>query len=415
VRWLGDASSLLLALVLGVMVWLAATQSAEPMRDQELPATGEELIEVELKGLDQGLAAYDVDPRAAAVVLRGVPSELAELDAADIRIHADLSEAVTDSEVISVPLRAECVGCARRAVRIAAVVPPVISARLDEMGGRRVPAQLAGDAGGPDSCREVAATFEPARVTVEGAQARVSEVASVVVDVPTDAADGARVELPVAPVRPVSAGGEPVADVSVFPASVRATIDYVQPETCAQVAVLPVYSDPPEGYYVAGIEVEPDHLQLRADPSRLTGFREEAVVVTELIDISDSRASVRALAQLDLPADVEAVGASEGVTVTILVSPFPGTRSIEVPLEAVGVANGLTVDGLSPSRLQVLVSGPLPELDALDVASLRGTVDVTGLGAGTHRLRPNINLGLGLRVRSVAPAEVDVRLVSGEG
>jgi hypothetical protein len=60
------------------------------------------------------------------------------------------------------------------------------------------------------------------------------------------------------------------------------------------------------------------------------------------------------------------------------------------------------------------VSGPLPELDNLDVTALRATVDVTGLGAGTHRLRPGLELPSGLRIRSIAPAEVDVRLVSGQ-
>jgi YbbR domain-containing protein len=247
-------------------------------------------------------------------------------------------------------------------------------------------------------------------VTVSGAASRVAKVAHALVEDPSMADGELRIELDAVPVRPVTRAGETVPDVHVDPAEVAATIESVLVDSCAQVAVLPVYNDPPPGYYVAGIEVEPDHIQLRGDPGRLAAYREEAVVLTELIDISNSRTSVEALAGLDLPSEVQSVNGSAGVTVTILVSPFPGTRLIEIPVEAISQEQGLEVSGLSPSRVQVLLSGPLPELDALDIAGLRATVDVAGLDAGTHRLRPTIELPAGLRVRSVAPAEVDVRL-----
>jgi YbbR domain-containing protein len=266
-----------------------------------------------------------------------------------------------------------------------------------------------------EACRGAAATFEPATVMVSGASSRVDAVAHAsVADPGTGGASGSRVELDSVPVLAVNEAGEPVSNVTVAPETVQAVVEVIELETCAQVAVLPVYNDPPAGYYVAGIEVEPDHIQLRGDPARLAAVREESVVLTGLIDISNSRSTVETRAQLDLPADVEPVDASEGVTVTILVSPFPGTRLIEVPVDTVGIPTGLAVDGVSPSRIQVLVSGPLPELDNLDVTALRGTVDVTGLAAGTHRLRPGLDLPAGLRVRSIAPAEVDVRLVSGQ-
>jgi YbbR domain-containing protein len=265
------------------------------------------------------------------------------------------------------------------------------------------------------TCRGVEASFEPATVTVSGTRSRVALVRRVVAEVSDGNGAADDVTAGTVGVRPLTAEGVPVEDVVVVPSSVTAAITFVQLDTCADVAVLPVYTEPPSGYYVAGIDVSPDHIQLRGEPDRLAAYRLDAVVSTQAIDLSESRESVVRLTALDLPADLETVGAADGVTVTIRVSPVPGTRSIELPLEARDVSDGLAVESLSPSRVAVLLSGPMPILEGLDDAALRGLVSTLGLGAGTHRLAPRIELPPGIRVRSIAPSEVEVRLVPDAG
>ena len=156
--------------------------------------------------------------------------------------------------------------------------------------------------------------------------------------------------------------------------------------------------------------MSPSRVELRGEPDTLDEIRLEGVVLTEVIDISDSRQQMTTAAPLDLPTGVMPVGPHDTVTVTLGVSPFPGTRSVDLAVATVGVSAGLKVAAVSPAAVQVLLSGPLPALNELDPSALRATLDVTGLGPGAHRVRPRISLPTGIRARSTTPADVDVRL-----
>jgi len=62
----------------------------------------------------------------------------------------------------------------------------------------------------------------------------------------------------------------------------------------------------------------------------------------------------------------------------------------------------------------VIISGPLPLLDALTPASLRVTVDVTGLPEGIHVLYPIVELAVSdLVIQSILPETVEVVIARG--
>lgn len=414
-RFLGDASSALIALALALMVWLAATQAAEPMRERTVEAPLNSGVPIVLVGVPVGMATYGLSATTARVTVRGIAEDLAALSSDGVVVRADLSNLTSPTGLITATLVATCPRCPGRAARIVDVSPKQLVLHLETADRRQVAVEPAMEAPGVQACRGVEASFEPATVTVEGAASRVALVRSVIAEVRDGAGALNTSDAGAVAVTPITADGDPVADVAVSPESVSAAITLVPLATCADVAVLPVYSDPPPGYYVADIDVSPDHIQIHGDPDRLAAYRDDAVVLTELIDISESREPVQRLVVLDLPNDLETVGAMGGVTVTIRVSPVPGTRSIEVALEAADVPAGFTLEDLSPTRVAVLLSGPLPLLEALDDKTIRGVVSLAGLGAGTHRLAPHLDLPAGIRARSIAPAEVEARLVRGAG
>jgi len=408
--WLGDAASAALALVLGLMVWLVAQASAQPMDEVTLPAPGSVLLALELRDVPDGLAAFDPSVTRARVRLRGVPSGLATVREDDLSAWADLHDVVASPGRVRVAVHAACDGCVGTGVRVVRVIPAEITVRVEEATTKEVSVRAELTDGALAACREVDAEVQPAAVVLRGAASVIEQVSGVVARVSAIGSDTAEPSVAGVPVVAVDREGNEVTAVEAVPSSVSVGLGIVDRDTCAEVSVRPVYNEPPSGYYVAEISVSPRRVELRGDPDTLDEIRLEGVVLTEVIDISDSRQQMTTAAPLDLPTGVMPVGAHDTVTVTIGVSPFPGTRSVDLAVATVGVSAGLKVAAVSPAAVQVLLSGPLPALNELDPSALRATLDVTGLGPGAHRVRPRISLPTGIRARSTTPPDVDVRL-----
>lgn len=93
----------------------------------------------------------------------------------------------------------------------------------------------------------------------------------------------------------------------------------------------------------------------------------------------------------------------EGIT---LVNSGDGTVTITVKIEAYTSTNysvttsNLTVNGLGKDQeltfvnksISVNISGMQSDLDALDAKDIKGTIDVSGLGVGTHQVTVNLTL-----------------------
>jgi YbbR domain-containing protein len=62
-----------------------------------------------------------------------------------------------------------------------------------------------------------------------------------------------------------------------------------------------------------------------------------------------------------------------------------------------------------PQTVDVIISGPLPVLDALTPQDVIVTVDVTGLELGTHQLVPAVDVLVGnVLVESILPGTIEV-------
>jgi YbbR domain-containing protein len=149
-------------------------------------------------------------------------------------------------------------------------------------------------------------------------------------------------------------------------------------------------------------------VELSGPPGRLDSLR--GTVYTEPVDLGEAEGTVERRVRLDLPDGVTAVGAPEGVTVTIRVAPLPGTRTFDVELSPDGLSSTLEVASITPARVQVLLSGPLPILDAMKASDIRALLPLDGVVEGTHRLPPTYDVPPGVRVRTSTPAEVEVVL-----
>jgi len=63
-----------------------------------------------------------------------------------------------------------------------------------------------------------------------------------------------------------------------------------------------------------------------------------------------------------------------------------------------------------PSQVDVILSGPMPRLQALTLEDVKVIADLFGLGVGTHLVKPTIVVPESLRVESVLPETVEIQI-----
>ena len=113
---------------------------------------------------------------------------------------------------------------------------------------------------------------------------------------------------------------------------------------------------------------------------------------------------------LNLPENVTLVGA-QTVEVTVGISPIQTSLTLlNQTINVIGLTEGLSVQ-IFPQTVDVIISGPLPTLDALTPQDIRVTVDVTGLGLGTHQIEPKVDVLVdNVLVESILPGTIEVVL-----
>jgi YbbR domain-containing protein len=97
------------------------------------------------------------------------------------------------------------------------------------------------------------------------------------------------------------------------------------------------------------------------------------------------------------------------VKVTVTLRPVTATRTFDAGLVIVGARPDL-VYALSTDRILVTIGGSIADLDRLSGTTLVLTIDVSGLGAGTHSVQATANLTTGLTLISASPNPIEVTI-----
>ena len=412
--WLENLSSASLALVLAVMIWLVSTENEFPMRNDPSFPPGETGLPVAFRDPPPGRAPFDPSERTVRLALRARDDALSLVRPSDFEVSVNLAGAAADARRVTAPVQVSCRPCLRRGVRVVAVVPERITVRLGELVSRSHPVVVVPADQAPSGFTITSRQATPPTVVLYGAEAAIGRVRQVSAQVGgVGNARGDRVFDDV-PVVPLDASGALAPDVTVEPQTVSVALGIgrrgievaVRPEVVGGDALA-------EGYYLGGVAVEPQFVQLDGPEEVLLTLGAENAVLTVPVDVAGARATVRERVRLVLPEGVTAVNAPEGVTVTVKLEALPGTVTFDVPVGARRLAAGLT-SATAPESVRVLLSGPRTELERLMVEDIAAYVDLSGLGPGTHRLTPRIETPPGVRASSSTPEVVEVVVTGAE-
>lgn len=384
------------SVVLGFALWIFVTDTESPTRSGVLPFD----LAVETVNVPEDLA-----PAASPVNVR-VRVEVADdvwgtLSAADFKGTVDLDG--LQAGAYDLPVQVEPL-TGRGGLRVTEVVPDTVEVELKSLFSKSVSVTPKLEGSPPKGYEAKAPEIDTETVLVTGTQDRVSLVNQVVARLDLsarteDLTQAVRLEA-------LDSRSNPVTEVSLEPSVVNVSVEITQKEYSAPLAIRPtVTGSPATGYEVVSVSVDPAVTEVFGPASFIA---EAAAIRTQPVDISGATDDVVLTVSLDLPPDVSVSGGTS-VTVTVVIEPSQGRRTLAVTAVAVGLDPDLSVSGALPF-VDVELLGELPTLRDLLPNDIAATVNLSGLGEGTHSVKVSVSAPAGTVVASISPETAEVKL-----
>ncbi len=399
-NWLiTNLKTFLLACIMAVAVWVSAVTAADPDEVRVYPRA----IPLEVLGQDPRLVIVGSLPERVNVTLRAPRSTWEQLTSTDGQIRAliDLSGLEAGEHRLSVQLQ-----IITQPVRVVSVTPQTLDVNLEVLATKVLPIQLS-VRGEPAIGYEAGAIrITPSEVTISGPQSRVEQV----VDVRSDLSiAGVRQDVQnTLTLRLLDANGLPLNGLTVRPEAAQVFIPITQQGGYRDIAVkVNVRGQVAAGYRLTTVSVFPPVLTVYSQNPALVkdlpGF-----VETEPLNLNGASQDIDTRLPLVLPRGISIVG-EQTVRVQVGIDTIEGSLSLnDVVITVVGLAPGLEAV-ISPERLDVILTGPLPLLDKLTAGDVRFFVDLTGLSIGAHQVVPQAEIFItDIEVQSLNPATVEV-------
>ncbi len=396
---LDNLGSAFLALLLAFMVWIVAITEGNPIREGQYPEEG---LSLEVVNLPQGLVLFEPVTERVSVTLRAPQNTWEELSPKNFRAFVDLSD--LGPGIHEVPVQVRCAECDQRRITMLGTSPDKITVRLDEVMERQMQVVVEVlDNPAPGYTYRVP-EVTPHQVQVTGPRTQVEQVVKVTarlfllgskVDV------GRQVS-----VFPQDNQGRTVSKVDVIPATVAVRVPIVERQGYKEVSVKVVtVGTPHPGYYISNITAEPSTLTVFGQPVLLE--QAPGVIETEPVDLSDAKTTVAKRVGLVVPEGLSILNQPRSVLVRIEVSPILAGQTFEVPVQLRGLGPGLQATP-SPETVEVILSGPLPELQELQLTDIQVLLELANLGRGTFKVAPTVIKPHTLKVESIVPEQVEV-------
>lgn len=399
--FLNNLKTFLLACAMAVAVWVSAVTTADPDEVRAYPRT----IPLEVLGQDPRLVIVGTLPERVNVTLRAPRSVWEQLTATEGQVRAllDLSGLEAGQHRLQVQVQV-----AVQPVRIVSITPALLDVNLELLATKTLPIELA-LRGEPAIGYEAGAPrLTPQQVMLVGPQSRVEQVVSVRSDL---SIAGVRQDVQTTlALRLLDASGLAVNGLTVKPETVQVFIPITQQGGYRDIAVkVNVRGQVAPGYRLTTISVFPPVLTVYSpDPTLVRNL--PGYIETEPLNLNGASQEIDTRLALVLPEGISVVG-EQTVRVQVGVDSIEGSLSLsDVVINIIGLPPGLEAV-ISPERLDVILTGPLPLLDKLNAADVRFFVDLTGLAIGTHQVVPQAQIFVSdIEVQSFNPGTVEVIL-----
>lgn len=189
--------------------------------------------------------------------------------------------------------------------------------------------------------------------------------------------------------------------IRVSPATVDLKLD---PLVEVRLPVIPqLVGEPPKGYRVVDVQVDPPRVLLKGGESELSALTE---VRTQSVTLNQVTTDLEERVGLDLEG-LHLVDTSPlSVWVRVRVAPVQVQRTLKgIRVRVIGSEREVR---LSPHSVEVRLKGPQEVMKGLDRMDVKAVVDLKGLAEGTHQVPVRIQAPEGIRVLEAIPPVIRV-------
>ena len=399
-KWLiENTRTLLIAIILAVIVWISAVNISDPNLTQQYP----EPVAIELVGLDPNMVVVGNLPENLTLSMIAPSSIWNEMTADDDAVRAilDLSGVEEGTHTIKVGLQ-----ITSRPVEVISRSVETVEITLEKVASKKLDVDLilrGEPAIGYETRR---ATFEPHEVTISGPASLVDQVSTAEVelviaglrqDIQDDLAVTLRDKL-----------GNPVRGLTLSPSVISVSQPILQLGGYRDIAIkVNISGQQAGGYRVTNISVFPPVVTVYSQNPALVADM-PGYVETEPLNLNGGSEDIDTRVALVLPSGVEVIG-DQTVNVQVGISAIEGSLTLKgLPVQIAGLDAAESAK-LSPNTIDLIITGPLPELDSLKTSDITILVDLTGLGFGTHQLTPIITfVQQNSKTQSINPGTIEV-------
>lgn len=391
-------STIILALILAIIVWVVAERQENPVAT--ILVAG---VPVKIQNLPEDFVlAEQPSLPEVDIKVRGPRSILDTLTTSDFSAYVDLSDAQTGSHQIKISVQPRISG-----VTVLATYPEAVLIKLDQKVEKEVPvsANLIGNP--PFGYVAASPIITPTKLLVTGPESLVKKVTRAEIAIQlTDARKDVKIT---DFVRLRDESGTVLSGLKITPKTVTVYVPIEQRQGFAEKTILPkTKGQPAKDYIMTGITVDPTTITLFGDPETLAQM--PPFVETVPVDINDATEDIEERVPVVLPEAVAAVG-SQSVVVHVRIEPLQGSQTMTLKPVVQGLDPDLSVAGISPETIDVILQGPLPKLKALvaDV-NARAVLNLSGMNEGVHTVIPVLILPDGVTVQTVLPDSIQVTI-----
>jgi YbbR domain-containing protein len=390
----------LVSLVLAGVVWVSAVVSVDPNVEALLTRQ----VPIEIVGDDPDLRIMNDYTRFVSLTLLAPQSIWNQINADPQTVKAWIDLAGLADGEFTVPVNLDI---KFELVRVLNQDPLEVTILREKIISRTVPISLTVNGAPPLGYRAAAALLDPAEVNVTGPESLVNRVDSLRTQVDISGATDDVFRM--LNLSAVDSDDRVVNGVTVTPSVVSVTVPIELLGGYRNVIVRPITTGiVASGYRLTNYNVSPTSVIVFSSDPRLV----EALpgyVQTMPIDLSGADDDFEALVELDLPVGVTAATDSK-VFVQISIAAIETSLSISLPIEITGLSPSL-VASISPTTVDVILSGPVPVLSDLQPNDIRVKVDLMNYMEGVYQLIPIIDfLPQDVRKVSILPATVEVTI-----
>ena len=401
-----NLSNVIIAIVLGILVWFSATTANDPNIEDKYPTS----IPLEIIGLQDDKLITTSLPETVEVNLRAPQSLWDTLNSQKDVVTASIDLTNYENGEYMMPID---VSVFLNPVDVVGTTPSVVAISIENKSIVDFPitTEVVGE---PSLGYEIInLELSADSVQIKGAEKIVSSISTVKARINIlDKNESFEKEISLSA---FDAEGNPVQNITFDPQTINAKVELSQSGGYRDVAVtLLTDGIPKDGYHVTNISYNPIIVTLYSanpeDVQSLPGY-----VNTIPLDITGADTNIQTKIALDLPENISVVsneGIDQTIDVFVGIAATESSTRITLPVEYVGLNDQYKVS-ISPEAVDVIVSGPLTDLEKLTKDDIHLYVDLTQMEVGkfTAQLIPEI-INESLKIESIVPEMVEVELIS---